>query len=178
MVNAKNYGFTSDNFIGSAIIKYTELTQEYTKVASINTETYFGANFSLQADGVIKMQIKGDACEYYNNVNMSGQYFDNTCIDGYFEKDITSLIPGRAVDISSMQFGNGGTSWVFFVLEDGTASYLWEYDALSNKSASTVENSQNMIHLFSGYLQDNDGKIHKILPYTSEDDREYHFKVN
>ncbi len=177
LVNAKNYGFASENFIGDAVVKYSELTQEYTSIASVSTRTEFGAKFLLQADGVVRMQITGDACKYYDNTYMNGQYYSNTCVDGYFEKDITSLIPGRVVDISSMQFGNGGTSWVFFVLEDGTASYLWEYDALSDKPASAIENSQNMIHLFANYLQDNRGKIHKISLLYTEDNGQYHFKV-
>ena len=154
-ITAENYGFKGDNFAGS----YTETisfgAEEETIPASVSVRTKFGAEVSLNANGSVQMSIIDEACGYYGDI--CGEY-------GNFVKNISSLISGRVVDISQAPFGNGGTSWLFFILEDGTVESLWEYDAIDNQQAETVENAQGMIHLFGKYAQDNTGKIYTISP--------------
>lgn len=157
VINAKNYGFTTDNIIG-------DHPQGNMSLATSN-----GAKFILYANGTIAMSVDGEACKNYSNISMDGHYYGNTCIDGHFEKDITSLIPGRAVDASVKTFrlNADDNNWIFFVLEDGTVALIYEYDALGDQPATIMENSKNIIHLFGGgFAQDNSGKIHAILPHT------------
>ena len=145
VITPKKYGFLSSNFVSQ------------TEKAVMTEKTMNGAEFSLTSSGDVSIEVINEGCAYYGNACDENRHYKN---------DITSLIPGRAVDMSINRYGNGGTNWAFFALEDGTIVSLSEFDAIAGKQATMVEGSKDIFRLFSsyGYAEDTSGKIYEISP--------------
>jgi hypothetical protein len=146
IVTPKSYGFMATNFA----------THFEDAIISEHTDN-FGAEFSLISDGSVYLTIKGDSCKY----------FGNTCQENYYRNEITSLIPGRVIDISVNTYGNEGDGWAFFVLDDGTVASLGEFEASKNEQAKIVDGSKDIFRLMGGYAQNTSGKIYNISPVDS-----------
>lgn len=145
-------GFMGKNFVGS-----TEFTASYmpdyseTIQKSFSVYTEYGDRYTLYNDGKVTATIISQK--------------------NYEEKDITSKLPGRVVDMAIGTHGNGDTSWIIFILEDGTAATLWELSQSQTEEASLIEGATDIVKIYGtrnsvgplGYAQDKSGKIYDIV---------------
>lgn len=168
-VNTKTIvGFTSDGFSGG--VEYTVSndangthTVKHT-IAIASPNSTYGGSYTLTADGTLKA-IKNRE-PYYGE-----------------SKDITSLLPGKPVDLAVGQIGNGGDTWLIVLLSDGRVATINEYD---KTEALLVENAKDIVRVYGnytdsmsclGYAQDKTGEIHPIK-IADSNSQKWSFKIN
>ncbi|MBQ1528244.1 hypothetical protein IIZ77_01180 [Candidatus Saccharibacteria bacterium] len=159
-VDAASFGFKADNLIGGAeyaipSIPSGETTIMHTMaVMSPNDNAPYGF-YTLKANGQLEAH--------------------KSWLGGMNELvDITSKFPAKVVNLAVGQIGNGGSSWLIVLLEDGTVATLVDGELGGtglDGDVNLVEGANDIVMVYGnftdsvvtlGYAQDKNGKIHRI----------------
>lgn len=122
-----------------------------------------GIKFLLQLDGSVSAEYQ------WVEWNSYGPEIETQRRDADV---LTDYIDGHVVDISTGHIGNGGFGEVFFLLDDGTVTYMNEGNILSkNYDVKKLIGAENIVRIYgnlhnidyAGFVQDFSGKISPII---------------
>ena len=134
--------------------------------------------YSLSLDGKV-------SAEFYS-VNWEAMGANITEQNKRETEDLSSVIGGTVINITTGHVGNGAFDMVFFLIDDGSVIYMQEEDILSQKyNARVLNGASGIMEIYgnkynidcAGFVQDFSGKIRRIIVDNIEDDGTVNLKV-
>lgn len=153
----KTYGFLSENI----------RNEQYKPIPiQLISASYGHTEYTLSSDGVVTA--------YHN----WAQYNEGDRPANQREKDdLTSQFNSRVIDMAEGHVGNGVTSTIFFLQENGRVAWIHDFDLAkdSNQSIAYVEDAQDVVRIYgnyynqdiAGFAQTEAGEIYALKPINS-----------